>query len=119
MKTFTNIDSLCVNDNRIVLCEYVVHWGGEQFIHPTARTKGASVNKCTSHMIWTKIITSYPHTLNLQAKKAILNRHGIRRITFLFCKDRLFPKYFTFRAKTSVSLLGYRVRIALVHVDGG
>ncbi len=41
----------------------------------------------------------------LQSKKVILNKNGIRRITFLFCKDRLFPKFFTFRAKTNVRML--------------
>lgn len=53
------------------------------------------------------------HVYPMQSKKAILVRNGIRRITFLFCKDRLFPKYFTFRAKTSVSALTPALTLAL------
>jgi hypothetical protein len=37
-----------------------------------------------------------------QDKREVLTEQGIRRITFLFYKERGFPKFFTFRAKSNV-----------------
>ncbi|XP_064397695.1 acetyl-CoA carboxylase-like isoform X2 [Halichondria panicea] len=36
----------------------------------------------------------------VQSNKAQLHQCGIRRISFLFCKERTFPKFFTFRARS-------------------
>ncbi len=44
-----------------------------------------------------------PLTCPPQSNKAQLHECGIRRISFLFCKERTFPKFFTFRARSDVS----------------
>ena len=71
---------------------------------------GTLITQCTNFMReHVSPIPMFPYTgfsMFSFSQTSVLNQRGIRRITFLFFKERAFPKYFTFRARYGVSERG-------------